>query len=96
MPEISTNVLTSRLRALELSGVVIATAYTERPPRYEYELTEVGRDLAGAIQHLAAWGAHAGQEGESLVHSVCSTPLEVRYFCPTCNETVNEPDEVWI
>ncbi|MCU1491018.1 MAG: HxlR family transcriptional regulator [Acidimicrobiaceae bacterium] len=96
MPGISTNVLTSRLRALEQSGVVIATAYTNRPPRYEYELTDVGRDLAGAIQHLAVWGARAGQEGENLVHRACSTPLEVRYFCPICNEVVDEPDEVWI
>ena len=96
MPGISTNVLTSRLRALEQSGIVIATAYTERPPRYEYAVTDVGRDLAGAIQQLAVWGARVGQEGERLVHSVCSTPLEVRYFCPTCNEVVDEPDEVWI
>ena len=96
MPGISTNVLTSRLRALEQSGVVVATAYTDRPPRYEYELTDVGRDLVGAIQQLAVWGARAGQAGDSLRHAVCSTPLEVRFFCPTCNEVVDEPDEVWI
>jgi DNA-binding HxlR family transcriptional regulator len=96
IPGISTNVLASRLRSLEQSGIVIATAYSQRPPRYEYELTQVGRDLAGAIRQLAIWGAHLEQEGASLVHSLCSTPLEVRYFCPTCNEVVDEPDEVWI
>ncbi|MFF7590536.1 winged helix-turn-helix transcriptional regulator [Kitasatospora purpeofusca] len=48
--------LTARLRALEEAGVVERRAYSERPPRYEYHLTEAGRDLAPLTQALLAWG----------------------------------------
>ncbi|MCG6499694.1 helix-turn-helix domain-containing protein [Kitasatospora sp. A2-31] len=48
--------LTARLRALEEAGVVERRAYSERPPRYEYHLTEAGRDLAPLIHALRAWG----------------------------------------
>ncbi|MDY0812672.1 helix-turn-helix domain-containing protein [Kitasatospora purpeofusca] len=48
--------LTARLRSLEEAGVVERRAYSERPPRYEYHLTEAGRDLAPLTQALLAWG----------------------------------------
>ncbi|MEV0192838.1 helix-turn-helix domain-containing protein [Kitasatospora purpeofusca] len=48
--------LTARLRALEEAGVVERRAYSERPPRHEYHLTEAGRDLAPLTQALLAWG----------------------------------------
>ncbi|MFG3050787.1 winged helix-turn-helix transcriptional regulator [Kitasatospora sp. NPDC048239] len=48
--------LTARLRALEEAGVVERRAYSERPPRYEYHLTEAGRDLAPLTQALLSWG----------------------------------------
>jgi DNA-binding HxlR family transcriptional regulator/putative sterol carrier protein len=57
LPGISRNLLTERLRALERDGVV---ARQELPPpaaRQVYELTEDGRDLAGAMVPLVAWGA---------------------------------------
>ena len=53
---IAPNVLTARLRQLEIDGVVRATPYSRRPLRMEYELTDAGRELAGALALLAAWG----------------------------------------
>jgi DNA-binding HxlR family transcriptional regulator len=93
---ISTNVLTSRLRALERLGIVVASPYSERPPRFEYYLADAGHALADAIRLLAAWGAGADSLSEGLVHARCSTNLEVRYYCPTCDEIVTDADEIWL
>lgn len=60
VPGIATNVLTNRLRELERHGLVVATPYSRRPLRFEYELSQVGADLAGALRLLAAWGAASG------------------------------------
>ncbi|GGV38421.1 HxlR family transcriptional regulator [Kitasatospora herbaricolor] len=48
--------LAARLRALEEVGVVERHAYSERPLRFEYHLTEAGRDLAPVMHALLAWG----------------------------------------
>ena len=93
---ISTNVLTSRLRALERLGLIVASPYSDRPPRFEYQLADAGHALADAIRLLAAWGAEAGPGVGGLVHAACSTNLEVRYYCPTCDEIVNDADEIWL
>lgn len=93
---IATNVLTTRLRALERLGVVLAIPYSERPPRFAYQLTDKGHALSDAIRLLAAWGAGTLPEGGGLTHSTCSTVLEVRYYCPTCDELVIDPDEIWL
>ncbi|WP_328842469.1 helix-turn-helix domain-containing protein [Streptomyces europaeiscabiei] len=44
----------ARLRALEEAGVVERRAHSERPLRYEYQLTEAGRDLAPVMRALLA------------------------------------------
>ncbi|HEX8025760.1 MAG TPA: helix-turn-helix domain-containing protein [Candidatus Limnocylindrales bacterium] len=88
---IAPNILTSRLRSLEREGVVIARPYSDRPPRVEYSLTAAGRDLAGALRLLADWGARRSGDAEPLRHDVCGTPLEARWYCPTCTTVVDEP-----
>lgn len=32
---------------------------------------------------------------DRLAHAICGTPLEVRYFCPTCQQVAGDDDEVW-
>ncbi|MGW0183717.1 winged helix-turn-helix transcriptional regulator [Nocardia sp. NPDC003345] len=53
---VSEKVLTENLRQLEASGVVLREVYPEVPPRVEYSLTALGRDLAGALRPLEEWG----------------------------------------
>src|SRR5829696_10256739 len=53
---IPTNILADRLRRLEQAGLVERRQYSERPPRYEYRLTRMGKDLAPAVRILAEWG----------------------------------------
>lgn len=92
---IATNILTQRLRRLEKEGVVVALPYSARPPRYAYELTEAGRELAGALLLLTRWGSqHSGAGDRSAPlehgphHESCGTPLEPRWYCPTCDRVV--------
>src|SRR2546421_11406034 len=53
LPGIAPNVLTHRLRHLESQRLAVAQPYSERPPRFVYELTASGRELAGALRQLA-------------------------------------------
>lgn len=89
---IATNVLTQRLRALQEEGLVAAEAYSAKPPRYTYELTQPGRELAGALRLLADWAARHRPDAEPLRHSVCGTPLEAAWYCPTCDVVEREAD----
>ena len=52
---ITTNVLADRLVAMEHAGLVTRDAYSKRPPRHEYRLTEKGRALWPVLQDLCRW-----------------------------------------
>jgi DNA-binding HxlR family transcriptional regulator len=52
---ISQRMLTLTLRGLERDGLVTRTVYPTRPPRVEYQLTELGRTLQKPIQSPAKW-----------------------------------------
>ena len=89
IPGIASNVLSDRLRELERGGLVVARPYSERPRRFLYELTSDGQELAGALRLLARWGEEqAGAEPESPRHVRCGSPLEARWYCPTCGTAV--------
>jgi DNA-binding HxlR family transcriptional regulator len=90
---IATNILSHRLKRLEHEGIVVAHPYSSRPPRYAYELTAPGRELASALRLLAQWGTEHGAgdpAGPTLEHGPCGTALETRFYCPTCDEVVDE------
>jgi hypothetical protein len=53
--------------------LVVSRPYSRRPPRFAYELSV-----------LAQWGAQRGGGGEAVRHEECGTPLEARWYCPTC------------
>ena len=89
---IAPNVLSARLKALAEHALVVARPYSDRPPRFVYELSDSGRELAGALRLLADWGARSAGGGEPLRHTACGTPLEARWWCPTCEETVDDLD----
>src|SRR3954470_22097129 len=63
VPGIAPNILTDRLRRLEREGAVVSRAYQERPPRQDYTLAEDGRELAGVLRLLAAWGSSGALAG---------------------------------
>jgi DNA-binding HxlR family transcriptional regulator len=53
---IARNVLTDRLNRLVDEGILERVRYSERPERYEYRLTQKGRDLNLALTSLRQWG----------------------------------------
>ncbi len=90
---IAPNILSQRLKHLEREGVLLGRPYSQRPPRLSYELTAEGRDLAGALHLLAAWGAQRAGIAETTRHEPCGTPLQHALWCPTCARVVEEPEE---
>ena len=87
------DILTARLRRLEELGVITRRAYSERPPRHEYMLTEAGKDLRPVIMTLKHWGdtyvAHDHQP-PVLEHS-CGATFEPRMACAACGEVIADP-----
>ena len=58
---ISEKMLASTLRTLEADGLVHRESYPEVPPRVEYALTDLGRELMERMLPLVEWVAsHAG------------------------------------
>lgn len=54
---ISRKVLSERLAALVADGVLERRLYRERPPRFEYHLTRVGRGLIPVLIAFQDWGS---------------------------------------
>ncbi len=53
---IATNILTRRLQTLVDAGLLERRPYQDRPVRYEYRLTDKGRDFLPVVVTLADWG----------------------------------------
>jgi DNA-binding HxlR family transcriptional regulator len=61
---IAPNMLTKRLNGLVEAGLLERRLYSEHPPRYEYVLTERGRDFRPVLIAMQAWGnRHFAPEG---------------------------------
>lgn len=91
VPGIAPNILSQRLKHLEAERLVLARPYSTRPARLSYELTAAGEELAGALRLLSDWGArHSGLDAPR--HDACGTPMEARWWCPTCGEVTGVQD----
>ena len=60
---IASNVLTSRLRALQAAGIISAEAEQTDGRRINYRLTEKGIELAPTMLELLIWGARHENTG---------------------------------
>lgn len=59
---ISPKMLAQSLRELERDGLILREVFAEVPPRVEYELTALGMELAGLMDHIRRWAeAHVPQ-----------------------------------
>lgn len=92
VPGIAPNILSHRLKRLEREGVVAARPYSRRPPRFTYELTAAGAELAGTLRLLAQWGAGRSDDADALHHAACGTAVEARWYCPTCARVIDEDE----
>jgi DNA-binding HxlR family transcriptional regulator len=84
------DILVERLRKLEDHGVIERRQYSQRPPRFEYHLTESGQQLLPVLMALATWG-HYWASGPTpppgFLHD-CGHPLQIDYTCHACGEAV--------
>ena len=78
VPGISSNVLASRLAALEGAGLVRSEPYSERPLRVSYALTDAGRELRTAIEALAAWGERQPEPQRHAARAALALPAATR------------------
>ena len=86
------DVLTTRLRTLVEAGVLVRVPYSERPPRWEYRLTEAGRDLLPVLLSLMHWGDQhlAGSEPVPVVwRHDCGHDLLPQTACAGCARPVS-------
>ncbi|MEW9529719.1 winged helix-turn-helix transcriptional regulator [Microbispora sp. NPDC049125] len=93
---ISRNLLTTRLRELAGHGIVERVRYQERPVRYEYRLSEPGRELVPILFALTAWGDRwaAPDEGPPLRlrHDACGAVFTPGVTCSECGGAVTAQD----
>ena len=84
------------MKRLTAAGVLERRPYRENPKRYEYRLTEKGRDLYGFTLMLHQWADDwlVGNEGPGLkLQHKCGKPLVGVVVCSECGEQL-EPGDV--
>ena len=52
---VSQKVLNEKLQELEQDGLITKTVYAEVPPKVEFDLTEMGRELFVALEMIQNW-----------------------------------------
>jgi DNA-binding HxlR family transcriptional regulator len=60
--DISKNILTARLKHLVAHGVLARANSGVHGPRYEYELTQMGKDLTTVMTALQQWADRGSTE----------------------------------
>jgi len=93
---ISRNILTLRLNRLVEEGLLTQVEYQERPVRFEYRLTEKGRDVFPIIAAMAAYGEKwlVGPEGTPLIlrHTICDSDMHAVVTCSECAQPLTVRD----
>jgi DNA-binding HxlR family transcriptional regulator len=89
---ISRNILNQRLGHLVEAGVLVKVPYSDHPPRYDYRLTDKGRDLWPVLTTMRQWGdKHAAPDGPPLevMHKGCGEISDAVLTCSSCGEPIS-------
>ncbi|MEM9173912.1 MAG: helix-turn-helix domain-containing protein [Myxococcota bacterium] len=83
-------IATERLARLVEDGVFVRTAYQDAPRRYEYRLTDMGRELLPVVLSLVKWGDDWLSDGDpppaTLTHATCGSAEGYALHCTDCGE----------
>lgn len=86
---VARNILADRLQKLVEREVLERRQYEARPPRFEYRLTERGRDLVGVVLAMMRWGdtwTGAGDRPVTITHTTCGHVTEPVVACSHCRD----------
>jgi DNA-binding HxlR family transcriptional regulator len=89
------NVLSDRLSRLTEAGILERRRYQERPDRYEYHLTQQGRDLWPVVMSLLVWGDnYLAPDGppKLALHRNCGGHLTPQLTCADCGAALGYGD----
>lgn len=97
--EATPQMISARLKKLEADGLVERRPYNERPPRYEYHLTEKGKAFYPVLLALRAWGetwCKSDEEGRAIhfTHRTCGKPAGLGPVCQACGRTLRREDTI--
>jgi DNA-binding HxlR family transcriptional regulator len=93
--KVAHNVLSDRLSRLTEAGVLERRRYQQRPDRYEYRLTQKGRDLWPVLMALLFWGdRYLAPEGPPVLslHRDCGGRLTPQLSCADCGARLGPTD----
>src|SRR3954471_3053156 len=88
---IAPNILTDRLSRLVANGVFHRRQYQSSPGRYEYLLTDMGRDIYGPFIAMLRWGDSWQSKGKPpllLTHLACGHDFAAAVVCDRCKEPI--------
>jgi len=93
---ISRKVLTQRLHWLVDQQLLTRSQYSERPPRFEYVLTDKGLDFCDVLLVMTGWGDRwaSGSHGPPVLHRhrACLELTHVELRCSGCGEPMRAAD----
>jgi DNA-binding HxlR family transcriptional regulator len=93
---IATNILSRRLATLVDEGIAERHRYSEHRDRFEYRLTEKGRELLPVLLAFLRWGdRHTAGSGPPVetVHTDCD---HVFHMVPTCSNCGKEIEPIGV
>lgn len=87
---VARNILTDRLQKMVSHGVLDRVQYEDKPPRFEYRLTDKGKELLPVVLTMMQWGNKWTQEDEkgpiTLTHLTCGHEAKAVVTCSHCHE----------
>lgn len=92
---IAPNILTDRLSRLVSNGVLFRRKYQSSPDRYEYLLTDMGRDLYAPFITMLHWGDRWLAKGKPpllLTHRICGHDFHASVNCDRCQQPIIAAD----
>ncbi|TDP98188.1 winged helix-turn-helix transcriptional regulator [Labedaea rhizosphaerae] len=96
---IARNTLTDRLRRLVDEGLLEKRLYQAEPRRYDYLLTEKGREFFGVLAAMTAWGDRwlADPAGPPITfhHKACGHDTHASVVCGHCGSPLRAEDTAW-
>ncbi len=90
---VTRHVLAERLKRLTEIGVLTKVLYQERQERFEYRLTDKGRELYPILMALVGWGDKWLDEGLGAplqyIHQSCGKKFTPLMVCSECGEPLD-------